>query len=200
MKFSAILAGLIGAIAAGSVAHAATYAFSYTGTDGHTFAGSFSGTLNGNDVDVTGVNSVTLDGTAFAGPLSAYSYIQGPAGGCTVNCFAPTGAVVSLTNPLDDNFLFIDSAGSPGPSGLGTFTNYFYVIPWSNGAGNPTAVQGLVAGVPYENYNGLFVPANFSVAAATPEPATWALMLLGIGGIGLAMRSSKRKPLVAAAA
>lgn len=34
--------------------------------------------------------------------------------------------------------------------------------------------------------------ASFS-PAAVPEPATWAMMLLGFGGIGLAMRRSKRR-------
>ena len=38
---------------------------------------------------------------------------------------------------------------------------------------------------------------SFSLSAqAVPEPATWALMLLGFGGIGLAMRR-KRKPALA---
>jgi hypothetical protein len=38
----------------------------------------------------------------------------------------------------------------------------------------------------------------FTVSAA-PEPATWAMMLLGLGGVGLAMRWSHRKPLQAVA-
>jgi hypothetical protein len=33
----------------------------------------------------------------------------------------------------------------------------------------------------------------FSTAAAVPEPAAWALMLLGFGGLGAALRSSKRR-------
>jgi hypothetical protein len=34
----------------------------------------------------------------------------------------------------------------------------------------------------------LAIPVNTGV----PEPATWALMLLGFGGIGMAMRRSRR--------
>jgi hypothetical protein len=37
---------------------------------------------------------------------------------------------------------------------------------------------------------------NFTFQLAVPEPATWALMLLGFGGIGLAMRR-RRKPALA---
>lgn len=34
---------------------------------------------------------------------------------------------------------------------------------------------------------------NFASVGAVPEPATWAMMLLGFGGIGMAMRRSRRK-------
>src|SRR5206468_1316523 len=35
-------------------------------------------------------------------------------------------------------------------------------------------------------------PANFYTAAAVPEPATWGLMLLGSGGMGLMFRRRRR--------
>jgi len=41
--------------------------------------------------------------------------------------------------------------------------------------------------------------ANISVSAA-PEPAAWALMILGLGGIGVAMRRSRRNALNAVVA
>jgi hypothetical protein len=34
---------------------------------------------------------------------------------------------------------------------------------------------------------------SFTIANAVPEPATWAMMLLGFGGIGVAIRRSKRR-------
>jgi hypothetical protein len=39
-------------------------------------------------------------------------------------------------------------------------------------------------------------PANLYAAAAVPEPATWGLMLLGFGGMGLVMRR-RRRPVLA---
>ena len=41
-----------------------------------------------------------------------------------------------------------------------------------------------------------FVPGASNLVSGVPEPATWALMLFGFGGIGIAMRR-KRAPLLA---
>jgi hypothetical protein len=35
---------------------------------------------------------------------------------------------------------------------------------------------------------------ELNIASATPEPSTWALLMLGIGGIGLMLRRAKRTP------
>jgi hypothetical protein len=37
---------------------------------------------------------------------------------------------------------------------------------------------------------------NFNVAAPVPEPATWAMMLLGFGAMGMVIRR-RRKPVLA---
>lgn len=39
-----------------------------------------------------------------------------------------------------------------------------------------------------------FETSNFSVGSAVPEPATWAMMLIGFGGIGFSMRRRRRNP------
>ena len=38
-----------------------------------------------------------------------------------------------------------------------------------------------------------FQSSSVSSAAAVPEPATWAMMLLGFGGIGFAMRRGRKQ-------
>ena len=38
---------------------------------------------------------------------------------------------------------------------------------------------------------------NVAVTAGVPEPATWALMLVGFGGLGAALRSRRSRPVAA---
>jgi hypothetical protein len=185
MKIFALLAGVAGAMAIASAATATTYDFSYIGQDGDTFSGSFSGTQSGDVVAITAVNDVKFNGTEFSGGLNVDSYVGGPGSCYGAGCYVAGGASVNLTNPLADNFLFINNTNS----------NYFYVIPWSNGGNNTTAVQGFFGGVPYDNYNGEFVASNFKVSSvsAAPEPSTWALMIGGLAMVGGMLRTASAR-------
>jgi hypothetical protein len=53
--------------------------------------------------------------------------------------------------------------------------------------------NGIVGGTA-TTYSGSF---SFSPTSAVPEPATWAMMLLGFAGLGLAFRQSRRKVAIA---
>jgi len=43
--------------------------------------------------------------------------------------------------------------------------------------------------------SGLRVTASDAVVAAVPEPASWAMMLIGFGAIGFTLRFRRRRPL-----
>ena len=94
-------------------------------------------------------------------------------------------STVSLLQVLLGATVIASSSGS-GPSGnlitptLTPGNNYTfrYVVNLADGGGD---ISG---------------PANFYAAAAVPEPATWALMLLGFGGMGLVLRR-RRRPVLA---
>ncbi|KQS01927.1 hypothetical protein ASG11_13990 [Sphingomonas sp. Leaf357] len=61
------------------------------------------------------------------------------------------------------------------------------------GSGWNNQFYGAVDNVNVNFSGGRAVNSNFEVAAgAVPEPATWAMMLVGFGGIGLGMRRSKK--------
>ena len=38
----------------------------------------------------------------------------------------------------------------------------------------------------------------YSVASGVPEPATWAMMIIGFGGVGTMVRSARRRQMLAA--
>jgi len=197
--------GLASVLAAGtSVGHAATFDFSYAFNNdsfaptGDVISGSFTGTLTGSDVtDIANVTASFYDGSttvALSGPLTVYSYTPSAEHCNSYSCFTLGGAVASF-NPAHNNFFFIDSAAA----NFAGYTNYFYVIqPWSNsGPGDETiAVQYLNnnTGTLIENYNGLYAPGNWTLTEVpVPEPATWAMMLIGLGALGASLRLSRRR-------
>jgi hypothetical protein len=180
---NSIKAALSGAAAlmavAAAPANAATYQYAYTFDTGDTATGFFTGT--GPITDITNISNVSLkiDGAPIAG-VAAYMYTgyMGPSGPNCDSCYTASGAVVS-SNPLAENFLFDNGS------------EYFYIIPWNNGAGNQVATQAVGPNGVIDYYNGQYIPANFSVTAV-PEASTWALMLAGFGLAGASLRRRSR--------
>jgi hypothetical protein len=188
-----------GTVAFSNHANASTYDFSYTFNTGDVISGSFTGT--GPVTDVTGISNISasFDLTPLAGPLYAWHYTA-PGSDCST-CWLIGGAVAS-SNPLSNNFLFINS----NATGFTGYTNYFYIIPWPNGGGNPVATQyefGSSTSPNYvDYYNGQYISANWSLTAvATPLPSTWVMLLSGFVGLGyFAYRGTKKNSAALAAA
>jgi hypothetical protein len=201
----ALATAVIGcALASSTYANASTYVFSYSfGSYGPgEVTGSFTGT--GPVTDVTNISniSVKFDGTPLLGPLYAYGYNMPGISGCYApnTCFTP-GTEVASSIAANNNFLFINSSSSANGVFPG-YSNYFYIIPWPNGAGNPEAVQFYSSPnfVPANQYNGDFIAANWSLTE-TPLPSAWTMLIAGFVCLGyFACRASKKSLAVPLAA
>ena len=87
---------------------------------------------------------------------------------------------------ISGNNIPITSASLIDATGAGTF-----------GAGNILLNNGvLTVGVPGTSTAGAVIRVGLgtgSITSAVPEPATWAMMILGFGAIGSALRSKRRR-------
>lgn len=129
-----------------------------------------------------------------------------------INAFAfsdPTVGTVTGRSSTGFTFMIggLNSSGCDGSGGFFCFTNSGYILPSSSSTSLDFSVTSNTAGSwnnwtpdfkidwtgSKKNYDlvSLAIPAN-----AVPEPATWAMMLLRFGGIGLAM-GPRRKPALA---
>lgn len=156
-------------------AQADDFQFSYRFNTGELVTGSFTGTRSGDMVSDIAQLSVSINGVAFGGAVSAFSYTS-PGNQCP-SCFSATGAMASF-DPLKNNFYFSDGNAVSGTG----ITNYFYVIPWPNGGNNPVATQAYINNTSINAYNGQYVPQNW-ILSAVPEPASVLMMVLGLAGI-----------------
>ena len=124
---------------------------------------------------------------------------------------SPFSAVIDFNNTLGGNYFASLTTASPnvyftsltiyaliggvptGPAVMqysGGPTHAITLLPASFGAGNYRLTFGGTTS------GGGGEAGTLSFFAAVPEPGTWALMLLGFGGIGMAMRR-RRRPMLA---
>ena len=137
-----------------------TYPFSMT-TD---YGTGISGAQN---VNVDGLVGVFLDDSVPSGPAPA------------ALDFGSGLDFASLAPGLDQIFWIGD-----GLTGLGTGSVQQFTVP----TGATRLFLGTVDGFQWSNNTGAITVTIAGAAGAVPEPATWALMLVGFGAIGLAAR------------
>lgn len=126
-----------------------------------------------------GSGTLTTSDATFASRGYAAQTITGITG--TYNGSNITGLIAGLFG--SDNLYYVTGPSFLDGSGLGFGTvaqnqvNLFY-----QDSAPSYRVNTL------NPFGSVFVSASSSAVAAVPEPATWALMLVGFGGIGFAMR------------
>jgi hypothetical protein len=102
-----------------------------------------------------------------------------------------TSAEFNLFNALaGTNSVSITVNGVAQTFALGNGQNFFGIQATGNDVISSIAFDTNGAGVTDLRQVRL---GGFSAAAAVPEPSTWALMLIGFGATGVAMRRSRRK-------
>jgi len=208
LNTAAALAALTVGMAAAGASQATVYTLTLSGCSSSCGAGPF-GTVTVTD-DVTDVGSLDV-----LVQLAAGVQFNGAGNSPTHTAVAfdlvgsPTVTIKNISLPLD----FASNGPIANDSPFGAFG---YTLDWIGPNGNPTGVTSLsfeifTSGGPLTLgstlYQGtpLFFAADVlsngntgNVAApgtprgGVPEPATWAMMLVGFGGLGAMLRSKRR--------
>lgn len=166
-------------------------------TNGGFETGNFSGWTLGGNTGFTGVTGGAVANTgsfgAFLGPVGStgtLSQILNTVAGTQYSVsfdLRNTGGIPNFFDVIADGTSVFQLANSGGfPSTYTSFTGFLFTA-----ATNATSLQ-----IVYRQDPGFWHLDNVSVQgqlAAVPEPGTWALMLVGFGAVGTAMRSRSRR-------
>lgn len=129
-------------------------------------------------LSVLGNGGVSIDfGALTSGPIHAFEFDWGSIDSFNTLVIHGSGGDVTVV---------------PGSSSFPNDANGNQILPGTNGL-------FMVSGNAGETFTGLTLTSNqnsFEVdnlaVAAVPEPATWAMMILGLGAMGMALRSRRK--------
>ena len=149
--------------------------------------------------------SITTDGSiGILNPLNVIDYVLTVTRQGVTNTVTPLNAgirgsftaststlSISGNQSLNINNLFYNQTPN-GPAPVG-YSNYLVLFNDYTGAGftyDTQPISGTTSTIQANNAAG-FATAGGAVSSAVPEPATWAMMTLGFGALGFAMRRKK---------
>ena len=149
---------------------------------------------------VTVDGMITLDGSSHVDLIGA-AYTNSVFGATTTTLFgidAFTDALVRATNPNGGIYTSVGPLGlSLAPTDLLGFdisgfsgAGFFSVNDNFYGINLATGGASLIGGLGTQGITGITI-------GAVPEPGTWAMMLLGFGGMGLAVRRRRKSAYIA---
>jgi hypothetical protein len=168
------------AIAAPGVANAAVENLAISGSlDGHGYTGTLSLDVNGGQA-VSGTGTLSILGLNNAPIVLITASTPGNEGAPMTGFRGNDGTDyfdLDQAYPISANGLLFDVGTTTAEWGL----HPLFAI-WSEGTGYAAAFTGNVGGAEYYNLQG---SAMASATGAVPEPSTWAMGLLGFGGLGL---------------
>jgi hypothetical protein len=197
-----ILAGTALAFTAAQPAAAATIAA------GSTVSVTGNVIVNPTNQDVSQATSLDFTDGSYtpslgtAGPVSSYSGTGTFLGDVCVGSCGTIQDILSLVPGAVSIPNFFLLSGGTGPASISFSLNNISSIVRTPGFLDVTAT-GTLSATGFDSTPGLFrfstqggnMVTFSATTTAVPEPATWALMLLGFGGIGLAMRRRRRPAL-----
>lgn len=183
-----LIAGAAAAMALGGSAQAAT-----------TYFAQLNGATENPPVatPATGTATVTIDAaTNMMTVMVAFTGLTSPATASHIHCCAvpPTNAGVATTTPSFPGFPAATSGTYDQTFDLLSLSSYNPAFVAANGGTAASAeavlLAGMAAGETYLNIHDANNPGGEirGVLVAVPEPASWALLTIGFGLLGAAMR------------
>ena len=156
--------------------------------------------LTGGNLVMGSAGGVTAAPAYSATTFDAGQYLSVPGGGSATLTFAPTKELSIYVGSLDSyNTLTFGGLGGVSYSGsaMGAISgadNGDQTGPNTNGRLVFTFASPVNSATFQSSANAFEVA---SVAGVVPEPATWAMMLIGIAGMGATIRGSRRRVMAA---